>query len=267
MSLRNGDENSIRGTLARVLQARRELMMESLDRLVRQCDAKIPRVAPSLFEAPLTEQRWLAFLRSEEVCARSDGDEFQTLAAIVRLGTRHPRCKTLEEIVERWLPDEDALREVVIATRPAVHTWWSAPSTTFASATISALYRTLDPHEQRHCTVARLVASVRDELGAEFYRECDAELARTRDPVAVRALAARVRDELAGLEYAGALRNALDQVAREQTAIRFDASWFHDDREEKDGRERAERNRAAATRAHYPTLDLELLWRDRSSPD
>ncbi len=70
MSLLRGDENGIRGTLAHVLHARRDFMMESLDRLVRQCDAKIPRVAPSLFDAPLTERRWLAFLRAEEVRAR-----------------------------------------------------------------------------------------------------------------------------------------------------------------------------------------------------
>jgi hypothetical protein len=263
MSLLRGDENWIRGTLAHVLHARRDLMMESLDRLVRQCDAKIPRVAPSLFDAPLTERRWLAFLRAEEVRARWNGDEFQKLAAIVRLATRHPRCKTLEEIVERWLPDEDALREVVVATRPAVHTWWNDPSTTFESATLRALYDTLEPHEQLHCTVARVIASARDELGDELDRAYQAELARTRDPVAVQALSARSRAALATRDPASVLLRAFDAIAQGYTWIGFGPSYFYDARKGKEALRRDELNRAEATRTHYPTLDLERLWRAR----
>lgn len=263
MSLLRGDENWIRGTLAEVLQARRDLMMESLDRLVRQCDAKIPRVAPSLFDEPLTERRWLAFLRAEEVRARWNGDEFQKLAAIVRLATRHPRCRTLEEIVERWLPDEDALREVVIATRPAVHTWWNDPATTFESATIRAFYDTLEPHEQLHCTVARVIASARDELGPELYRACEAELARTRDPVAVQALASRARAALGTRDLASGLRSGFDAIALGQSSIGFGGSYFYDARKGNDALRRDDLNRAAGTRAHYPALDLELLWRAR----
>lgn len=262
MSLRNGDEHWIRATLAQVLQARRDLMMESLDRLVRQCDAKLPRIAPSLFEAPVTEARWLAFLRAEEVKAQWHGDEFERLAATVRLATRHPRCKTLEEIVERWLPDEDALREVVIATRPAVHAWWSAPSSTFASATIYALYGTLEPHEQLHCTVTRLVASVRDELGEEFCRECEAELTRTRDPAAVRALAARARAELVAREVASGLLSGFDAIAQGYSGIVFHEYYNYEVR-----MGTRDSQRSAAIRAHYPTLDLELLWRVRSTMD
>ncbi len=262
MSLRRGDENWIRGTLAEVLQARRDLMIESLDRLVRQCDAKIPRVAPSLFDAPLTEQRWLAFLRAEEVRARWNGDEFQKIAAIVRLATRHPRCKTLEEIVERWLPDEDALREVVIATRPAVHAWWNAPSTTFESATMRAFYDTVAPHEQLHCTAARVIASARDELGAELYDAYEAELARTSDYVAIQAIAARARTALAAREPASRLLRLFDAIALGQSWIGFGSSDFYDARKGENALRRDELNRAEATRKHYPTLDLELLWRE-----
>jgi hypothetical protein len=263
MSLRKSDENAIRGTLGEVLKARRDLMMESLDRLVRQCDAKIPRVAPSLFDAPLTEQRWIAFLRAESVRARWNGDDFQKLAATVRLAIRQPRCKTLEEIVERWLPDEDALREVVIATRPAVHTWWSDPSTKFEVATIRALFATLEPHEQLHYTVARVIASARNELSAEFYRACEAELARTRDPVAVQALAARARAALAARELSFGLLSCFDAVALGESWIGFGSSHFYDARKGDVETRQEDLNRAEATRTHYPTLDLELLWRAR----
>lgn len=263
MSLRRGDEHWIRGTLAELLQARPDLMMESLERLVRQCDAKLPRVAPSLFDEPLTERRWLTFLRAEEVRARWNGDEFQKLAAIVRLATRHPRCRTFEEIVERWLPDEVVLREVVVATRPAVHIWWSDPATTFEGSAIKALYATLEPHEQRRCTVARVLGSARDELGAELSCSFEAELARTRDPVAVQALASRARAALATRDPASVLLRAFDAIGMGSIAFGFDALYFYDARKSNEALRQDHLNRAAATRAHYPTLDLELLWRAR----
>lgn len=182
---------------------------------------------------------------------------------LVRLATRHPRCKTLEEIVECWLPDEDALREVVIATRPAVHTWWNAASTTFDVATIRALYATLEPHEQLHCTAARVIASARDELGEELYDAYEAELARTGDSVAVQAIAARARAALAAWEPASRLLRLFDAIALGESWIGFGSSDFYDARKGANALRRGDLNRAEATRRHYPTLDLELLWRER----
>ncbi|MBL8682440.1 MAG: hypothetical protein JNK05_24955 [Myxococcales bacterium] len=78
----------IRGMLNTVFSWRRELMSESLDRLVRQCDAKLPRVAPSLFERPLTEATWLVFATLELLgYARAAIAARNALAASLRTAT------------------------------------------------------------------------------------------------------------------------------------------------------------------------------------
>jgi hypothetical protein len=81
--------------------------------------------------------------------------------------------------------------------------------------------------------------------------------------VAVQALAAQTRAALDAREPASRLLSCFDAIARGESAIGFAASYFYDAGKSEQAVRRGELRRTEATRAHYPTLDLERLWRAR----
>jgi hypothetical protein len=250
--------NAIRGLHNEVLEWKPALMSESLDRLLRRCDAKLPLVAPSFFDAAATEQRWLAFLRAEELRANTVGTAMEQLGLVVRRALRDPRCKKLEEVVARWLPDEDPLREVVISSRDAVQAFWREPSKRLTCGTLRLLSLTRGPHEQWRSLIFAAIALARPLLGDEATVVLRDGLDRARDTNEALAIA----------------RDALDVLLR-RGGDQFTRSVFGDlvygefpgsiglIVEQFDARVRAEVERACGVEllARYPTLDLELVWR------
>lgn len=250
-----------------VFSWRRELMSESLDRLVRQCDAKLPRVAPSLFERPLTEATWLVFLRSEEIRMRRSGDEMQELSLVVRQAILDPTTKKLERVVERWLPDEDALREVVIATRPAVSLWWSDPTVTFGRGHLRLLWLTRDPLDESLAVFLAALDHARDLLGDDRVAALDLErslgLSSVRDGADVAEAARRFAEVVAAPDgdewFVWALFSSIASGRGADALARFE------DRLELERLDVARRRMAAMLRARFGAPDLERVWAPRDT--
>ncbi len=149
-----------------VQHASREDMSAALDTLVRQCDARLPMLPPSLTSEPLTVPRVDLWTREEGVIAARRGPRVQVIARRLRNAIWSPRCASMEQLVSAWLPDEDALRWVVVATRDAVFRWCSAPGAPlFALLRIGALVA----REERGATLTVLECALAAiaQLGAE----------------------------------------------------------------------------------------------------
>jgi hypothetical protein len=203
MVFRAGVEYQIRSLLRSVFNARRELMSEALDLLVRRCDARLPRVAPSLWNEPLTLERWDDFTHGELVKPARRGDVMSVLARRVRNALSDPRCEKLELVVQCWLPDEDPLREVTIVTRDAVAAWWRDPSTYISWETGHGLFTPRGVDSERRaleqCVLDRERAWFRDESLDALEAQLSSEDEATR-AAAMRAVGERLRERAAQLD-------------------------------------------------------------------
>ncbi len=178
-------------------------MSEALDLLVRRCDARLPRAAPSLWTEPLTVERWDDFIHGELVKPARRGDVMSVLARRVRNALLDPRCEKLELVAQCWLPDEDPLREVTIVTRDAVAAWWRDPSTSIDWETGHGLFtpRSVDSERRalEQCILDRARAWFRDDALDALEPQLSSDDDATRAN-ATRAVGERLRERAAQLD-------------------------------------------------------------------
>lgn len=243
----------------------REALRASVDTLVRQCDAKLPLVLPSLFDQPITERRWNAYLRDESLVGVKDGTPMERIAVLVRLALRAPQGRRLEAVAACWLPDEDALRAVTVATRDAVQAWWhEGPRSSEPFVPHAILAYTLAPNERPRLALTALLAFARPWLGA-VVDDLQRALGAARSFDELRAVRVRIGEAMAARganSVPRALRGAL--VALDEGVYPHDLhTCLHD----QDSPPVARADEAVRTevrrvlRAQYPTLDLECVWR------
>ncbi|MBL8684679.1 MAG: hypothetical protein JNK05_36220 [Myxococcales bacterium] len=254
--------NAIRGLHAALVVWRRPLVDASLHRLLRQCDAKLPLLAPSLLDQPITEQRWLRYLRAEALRPRAAGTPMEKLAWTVRGAILHPECRKLETIVERWLPDEDPLREVVIATRDAIDVWWNEPSKPVRVEAFHILWMTTDPIQRwRDAALAALIL-VAPRLDDEVHRDLRDAIDRAHDRERMRSVSIWARDECRLVRDADSAERAFDNLASDRFPLTI---AYISERFENSVRRDVDRACGAFLRARVPALDLERLWVARAS--
>jgi hypothetical protein len=280
MSHRTTAERIVAEVLHMVQHASREDMSAALDTLVRQCDARLPMLPPSFLREPLTPSRVDRWTREDGVIAARRGAPVQVIARRLRSAVDHPRAALMQLLVEAWLPEEDALRWVVTATRDAVFRWYYSSNPPLLWL---VMREALVPREARSAslTVIELSLAVIAQLGFVEEAVASNEAIATRGAAAIREVVAVVRAAL-GVVRAAADRSDEMSMNRGEVAALLDrcfvaiergfesaahpfsdaSIWFGSA-----GIELADGFKGAVVRRRFHELDLERLLVDADARD